>query len=199
MGPPEMAWWRSSLHGRAQPVRRLQFSTDAWVNFKLFGGMGLHMRSLSPRDSFPPQIYRGEEVMLYALTAEDPPDSLQRRLAARPAHHARLEPAGRRSPDPGRPLPGDRFARPRPGRLRRQPDRRRIRLAEDARAWADADPYVAAGVYAGHGQALQARPADMTRKPCRCANDSPAAPAPLAIATTPAMPATTAPWGGHYH
>ena len=31
-------WWPQSIQGRA---RRYNFSTDAWVNFKLFGGMGL--------------------------------------------------------------------------------------------------------------------------------------------------------------
>ena len=87
--------------------------------------------------------------MLYVIIGEDRPGTLDQRLAARPAHVERLQAtAGRRPPDPRRPLPGDRLARPRPGRLLGQRHRRRIRLARRLpSAWADADPYVAAGVY----------------------------------------------------
>ena len=88
--------------------------------------------------------------MLYAIVGQDVPDSLTLRLAARPAHLERLQAlqqAGRLllagpfpaidSNDPG----GAGFS----GSLI---------VAEfdtltDAQAWADADPYVAAGVYAG--------------------------------------------------
>lgn len=87
--------------------------------------------------------------LFYAITGEDAPDSLAQRLATRPAHLARLQAlhdAGRLllagpcpaidSPDPG---PAG-FS----GSL--------IVAAFDslsaAQAWADADPYVAAGVYA---------------------------------------------------
>ena len=51
-------------------------------------------------------------MMLYAIVGEDVPNSLEQRLASRPAHLARL-----------------------------------VEL-EAAQAWAEADPYVAAGVYA---------------------------------------------------
>ncbi len=88
--------------------------------------------------------------MFYAIVGQDAADSLERRLAARPAHLERLhalQQAGRLllagpfpaidSNDPG----GAGFT----GSLI---------VAEfdtlaDAKAWADADPYVAAGVYAG--------------------------------------------------
>jgi len=88
--------------------------------------------------------------MLYAIVGQDVPDSLNLRLATRPAHLDRLhalQQAGRLllagpfpaidSNDPG----GAGFS----GSLI---------VAEfdtlaDAQAWADADPYVAAGVYAG--------------------------------------------------
>jgi uncharacterized protein YciI len=88
--------------------------------------------------------------MFYAIVGQDVPDSLDRRLAARPAHLDRLQAlqqAGRLllagplpaidSNDPG----GAGFS----GSLI---------VAEfdsltDARIWADADPYMAAGVYAG--------------------------------------------------
>ncbi|MDP2787480.1 MAG: YciI family protein [Pseudomonadota bacterium] len=90
--------------------------------------------------------------MFYAIVGEDVPDSLEKRLSARPAHLARLhqlKDAGRLllagpcpaidSPDPG---PAG-FS----GSL--------IVAAFDslaaAQAWADADPYVAAGVYARVG------------------------------------------------
>lgn len=87
--------------------------------------------------------------LFYAITGEDVANSLDKRLAARPAHLARLnelQAAGRLllagpfpaidSPDPG---PAG-FS----GSL--------IVAAFDslaaAQTWADADPYVAAGVYA---------------------------------------------------
>jgi hypothetical protein len=87
--------------------------------------------------------------MLYAIISQDKPGSLDRRLQTRPAHLARLEAlkndarlvlAGPHpavdSPDPGAAgytgsLVVAEFA-----------------SLEAARAWADADPYVAADVYA---------------------------------------------------
>ena len=87
--------------------------------------------------------------MLYALIGQDRPGSLDARLAARPAHLERLQALqneGRLvlagpcpaidSPDPG--LAGFTGS---------------IIIAEfpslaEAKVWADADPYVAAGVYA---------------------------------------------------
>jgi hypothetical protein len=86
--------------------------------------------------------------LFYAIMGEDVPDSLEKRLSARPAHLERLDKLkaeGRLllagpfpaidSPDPG--------AAGFTGSL--------IVAAFDsleaARAWADADPYVAAGVY----------------------------------------------------
>lgn len=87
--------------------------------------------------------------MLYIIIGEDRPGSLEARLAARPAHlerltqlqqEARLILAGPcpaiDSPDPG--LAG--FS----GSLIVA----EFASLEAARAWADADPYVAAGVYA---------------------------------------------------
>lgn len=87
--------------------------------------------------------------MLYLIYAEDVPDSLSRRLAARPAHLERLEKLiaeGRLvlagpcpaidSPDPGPAgFSGSLIVAEFPS------------LAE-AQAWAEADPYVTAGVYA---------------------------------------------------
>ena len=86
--------------------------------------------------------------MLYAVIGEDVPDSLARRLAARPAHLARLkelQDAGRLviagpcpaidSPDPG------------PAGFSGSIIIAEFASLEAARSWADADPYVAAGVY----------------------------------------------------
>jgi len=87
--------------------------------------------------------------MLYALVGDDAPDSLERRLAARPAHLARLQQLlaeGRLvlagpcpaidSPDPGPAgFCGSLVVAEFPS------------LAE-AEAWLRADPYVAAGVFA---------------------------------------------------
>lgn len=87
--------------------------------------------------------------MLFAIMATDGPDSLQARITARPAHLERLnalQSAGRlllagphpaiESPDPGAAgftgsLVVAEFA-----------------SQADAQEWADADPYVSAGVYA---------------------------------------------------
>ena len=87
--------------------------------------------------------------MLYAVISEDRAGSLADRLQARPAHLARLEQlleAGRLvlagphpaidSPDPG------------PAGFSGSLVVAEFASLEDAQAWADADPYVAAGVYA---------------------------------------------------
>lgn len=87
--------------------------------------------------------------MLYAIVATDAPDSLAQRLAARPAHLARLEvlqAEGRMilagpcpaidAPDPG------------PAGFSGSLIVAEFESLEAATAWAAADPYVAAGVYA---------------------------------------------------
>ena len=86
--------------------------------------------------------------MLYAILGEDAPGSLAKRLAARPAHLERLkelQEAGRLvlagpcpaidSPDPG------------PAGFSGSVIVAEFDSLAAARAWADADPYVAAGVY----------------------------------------------------
>ena len=87
--------------------------------------------------------------MLYALIGQDRPGSLDARLAARPAHLERLQALqneGRLvlagpcpaidSPDPG------------PAGFTGSIVVAEFPSLAEARAWADADPYVAAGVYA---------------------------------------------------
>lgn len=87
-------------------------------------------------------------TMLYAIVGEDRSGSLEARLAARPDHLARLQALqaeGRLvlagpcpaidSPDPG------------PAGFSGSLIVAEFPSLEDARAWADADPYVAAGVY----------------------------------------------------
>ena len=87
--------------------------------------------------------------MLYALIGEDAPDSLPARLAARPAHVARLDALlaqGRLvlagpfpavdSPDPG------------PAGFSGSLIVAEFPSLADAQAWFAADPYIAAGVYA---------------------------------------------------
>lgn len=86
--------------------------------------------------------------MLYAIIGQDTPNSLEKRLAARPAHLARLQalqaegrlllagpfPAAD-SPDPGAAgFTGSLIVA-------------EFSSLSEARAWAEADPYVAAGVY----------------------------------------------------
>ena len=87
-------------------------------------------------------------MMLYAIVGEDRADSLAARLAARPAHLERLkalQEEGRMilagpcpaidSPDPG------------PAGFSGSLIVAEFSSLDAARAWADADPYIAAGVY----------------------------------------------------
>ena len=99
--------------------------------------------------------------MLYAIVAEDVAGSLEKRLAARPAHLERLkalQDAGRMilagpfpaidSPDPG------------PAGFTGSLIVAEFDSLDDAKAWADADPFVAAGVYA----AVSVKPFRVTLK-----------------------------------
>ena len=88
--------------------------------------------------------------MFYAIVGQDVPDSLDRRLAARPAHVERLHALQ----EAGRLL----LAGPFPAIDSNDPGAAgftgSLIVAEfdslaAAQAWAEADPYVAAGVYAG--------------------------------------------------
>lgn len=86
--------------------------------------------------------------MLYAIMSEDAQDSLEKRKAARPAHLARLE----ELQNQGRLV----FAGPHPAIDSNDPGPAgftgslviaEFESLEQARGFADADPYVAAGVY----------------------------------------------------
>lgn len=88
--------------------------------------------------------------LFYAIQGTDVPDSLDRRLSARPAHLARLQALR----DEGRlllagPFPAIDSADPGPAGFSGSLIVAAFESLDDARAWADADPYVAAGVYAG--------------------------------------------------
>ena len=87
--------------------------------------------------------------MLYAILSEDVEESLERRKRARAAHLARLEKLAAEarlvlagphpavdSPDPG------------PAGFSGSLVVAEFETLDEARAWADADPYVEAGVYA---------------------------------------------------
>lgn len=87
--------------------------------------------------------------LYYAILGEDAPASLERRLAARPAHLARLEALR----DEGRlllagPFPAIDSPDPGPAGFSGSLIVAAFDSLEAARRWADADPYVAAGVYA---------------------------------------------------
>ncbi len=87
--------------------------------------------------------------MLYAIIGEDVPNSLEKRLAARPAHLARLselEAAGRIVL--GGPFPAIDSPDPGPAGFSGSLIVGEFESLAAAQAWADADPYVAAGVYA---------------------------------------------------
>lgn len=87
--------------------------------------------------------------MLYAIIAEDVADSLQNRIKARPDHLKRLETLQ----NEGRLV----LAGPHPAIDSEDPGEAgfsgslivaEFKSLKDAQIWADADPYVAAGVYA---------------------------------------------------
>ncbi|REH36883.1 hypothetical protein DFR26_2023 [Paraperlucidibaca baekdonensis] len=87
--------------------------------------------------------------MWYALWCEDSPDSLAARLSARPAHLARLTTLK----DEGRlllagPLPAIDSLDPGPAGFSGSLVVAEFNSLQEAQAFADSDPYVAAGVYA---------------------------------------------------
>lgn len=87
--------------------------------------------------------------MLYAIISRDHENSLEKRLGARPAHLARLE----RLRDAGRlilagPHPAIDSPDPGPAGFTGSLVVAEFDSLDAARAWADADPYLAAGVYA---------------------------------------------------
>jgi uncharacterized protein YciI len=95
--------------------------------------------------------------MYYAVIASDVANSLERRLAARPAHLQRLE----QLKNEGRlllagPFPAIDNEDPGPAGFSGSLIVAEFESLEEARAWANADPYVTAGVYA-----------DVTVKPFR--------------------------------
>lgn len=86
--------------------------------------------------------------MLYMICATDVADSLEKRLAARPDHLARLESLK----DEGRlimagPFPAIDSADPGPAGFTGSLVVAEFASLDAAQTWADADPYVAAGVY----------------------------------------------------
>ena len=87
--------------------------------------------------------------MLYAIIGEDHPDSLAKRLSVRPAHLERLKVLQ----EQGRmilagPFPAIDAIDPGPAGFSGSLIVAEFAALEEAQAWADADPYVAAGVYA---------------------------------------------------
>lgn len=87
--------------------------------------------------------------MLYALVGQDVPDSLDKRLAARPAHLERLQALQQQ----GRlllagPFPAIDGNDPGPVGFTGSLIVAEFDTLADAQSWAEADPYVAAGVYA---------------------------------------------------
>ena len=88
--------------------------------------------------------------MLYAILGRDAPNRLEQRLAVRPAHLERLNTLL----SEGRlvlagPLPAIDSPDPGPAGFQGSLIVAEFASLDEARAWADADPYVAAGVYAG--------------------------------------------------
>ncbi|WP_336709650.1 MULTISPECIES: YciI family protein [unclassified Cedecea] len=87
--------------------------------------------------------------MLYVIYAQDIADSLEKRLSVRPAHLARLQVLR----DEGRlltagPMPAVDSNDPGSAGFTGSTVIAEFVSLEEAKAWADADPYIAAGVYA---------------------------------------------------
>ncbi|EUM14245.1 protein yciI [Enterobacter sp. BIDMC 29] len=87
--------------------------------------------------------------MLYVIYSEDVADSLEKRLSVRPAHLTRLQ----LLQDEGRlltagPMPAVDSNDPGAAGFSGSTVIAEFESLEAAQAWADADPYVAAGVYA---------------------------------------------------
>ncbi|EOI2493266.1 MULTISPECIES: YciI family protein [Enterobacter] len=87
--------------------------------------------------------------MFYVIYSEDVADSLEKRLSVRPAHLARLQ----LLQDEGRlltagPMPAVDSNDPGAAGFSGSTVIAEFESLEAAQAWADADPYVAAGVYA---------------------------------------------------
>lgn len=87
--------------------------------------------------------------MLYVIFAEDVAESLEKRLSVRPAHLARLELLH----DEGRlltagPMPAVDSNDPGAAGFTGSTVIAEFESLDAAKAWAEADPYVAAGVYA---------------------------------------------------
>ncbi len=87
--------------------------------------------------------------MLYGIIGQDVPDSLARRMAARPAHVARLQALQ----EEGRlfvagPFPAVDALDPAAAGFSGSLIVAEFSTLQDAETWAQADPYVAAGVYA---------------------------------------------------
>ncbi len=92
---------------------------------------------------------QGNSDVWYLILGHDKPNALAARQASRPAHLARLEALR----DAGRlklagPLPALDAEDPGPAGFTGSLIVAEFPSLEEAKAWADADPYVAAGVYA---------------------------------------------------
>ena len=86
--------------------------------------------------------------MLYVIWAQDVPESLEKRMAARPDHVARLKAlleAGRLII--AGPMPAVDSSDPGEAGMSGSMIVAEFISLEAAQAWADADPYIAAGVY----------------------------------------------------
>jgi uncharacterized protein YciI len=86
--------------------------------------------------------------MFYAIISQDVPDSLEKRMSVRPAHVARLQALQ----DEGRmllagPHPKIDSEDPGPAGFTGSLIVAEFESLEAAQKWADADPYIAAGVY----------------------------------------------------
>ena len=124
-------------------VIAFNFPTDTWVNFKLFGGMGLMLVFVLGQGMLLSKYIEENDAL--RLYRRRPRGTLDQRLAARPAHLNACRPC---RPKVGWSSPAPAWPSTRPIRARLVSGS--LIIAEFAR-WkpaglGDADPYVAAGV-----------------------------------------------------
>ena len=67
------------------------YSEETWVNFKLFGGMGLMLALSLVKASISLAIWKRKKPDAGAIVGEDVPNNLPGRMAVREAHLERLK------------------------------------------------------------------------------------------------------------
>jgi hypothetical protein len=91
-GPLNLAWAGFfAVMGVLNLFVAYNFSEETWVNFKLFGGMGLMLVFVWPRECCCPATLKRNPSNAVRPDRRRRPGTLDKRLAARAEHVARLQ------------------------------------------------------------------------------------------------------------